>query len=144
MPWKETFPVDERLRFISLVNESDETFESLCKQFGISRKTGYRWVDRYEKLGPSGLEERGPVALTFPHATPGSVVTALLELRKEKPTWGPKKLQARLAGLGMGHVPAASTIGELLKKLGVLPAILRVCYKHWRAQAIFQRALSKK
>jgi transposase InsO family protein len=112
--------VDERLRFIALVNDSDDTFAGLCEQFGISRKTGYKWVERYEKLGPRGLEERRPVAHTHPHATPMAILDALLNLRKEKPTWGPKKLRARLESLGVAHLPAPSTIGELLKKHGLI------------------------
>lgn len=120
LPWKETCPVDERLRFISLVNESEETFAALCEQFGISRKTGYKWVARYEASGPRGLEARGPIAHTFPHATPTSVLDALLELRKERPTWGPKKLRTCLESQGVERVPAASTIGELLKKHGLV------------------------
>lgn len=120
MPWKETSSVNERLRFIGLVNESDDTFLSLCEQFEISRKTGYKWVARYERLGPRGLEEARPIAHTFPHATPAEVVDALIELRKERPTWGPKKLRAVLESRGLQHVPAASTIGELLKKHGLI------------------------
>ncbi|WP_438014491.1 integrase core domain-containing protein [Sorangium sp. So ce315] len=120
MPWKETCSVDERLQFIAQVNESDETFAELCRRFGISRKTGYKWVERYEKAGPRGLEERRPVAHTFPHATPATLVNALVELRKERPTWGPKKLRARLESMGLAGLPATSTIGELLKKHGLI------------------------
>ena len=120
MPWKETCPVDERLRFIGLVKDSDDSFAALCEQFGISRKTGYKWVERYEKLGPVGLAQRRPVAHTFPHATPAKILDELLQLRKERPTWGPKKLRARLESLGVVDLPAASTIGELLKKHGLI------------------------
>jgi putative transposase len=120
VPWKETCSVDERLRFIALVNDSDDSFAALCAQFGISRKTGYKWVERYETLGPRGLEERRPVAQTFPHATPVAILDALLQLRKERPTWGPKKLRARLESLGRTDLPAPSTIGELLKKHGLI------------------------
>jgi transposase InsO family protein len=120
VPWKETCFVHERLRFIALVDASDESFATLCNQFGISRKTGYKWVERYEELGPRGLEERRPVAHTFPHATPPPVIDALLELRKERPTWGPKKLRARLEAMGVAPLPAASTLGELLKKHGLI------------------------
>jgi transposase InsO family protein len=112
--------VDERLRFIALVKDSDDSFTTLCAQFGISRKTGYKWVARYETLGPRGLEERRPVAHTFPHATPAQVLDELLKLRKERPTWGPKKLRARLQSLGVADVPAASTIGDQLKKHGLI------------------------
>ncbi|WP_437746126.1 hypothetical protein [Sorangium sp. So ce1504] len=68
------------------VNESDETFAELWRRSGISRKTWYKWVERHEQAGPRGLEERRPVAHTFPHATPAVIVDALIELRKDRPT----------------------------------------------------------
>lgn len=112
--------MDERVRFIAEVHESEETFMALCRRFGISRKTGYKWVERYEQFGPVGLQERSPVAHHFPHRTDAAIVTTLLELRKEHPTWGPKKLKARLEALGTEGVPAASTVGDLLKKHGLV------------------------
>jgi transposase len=112
--------MDERVRFVSLVNDSDETFTALCERFGISRKTGYKWVTRYEARGAAGLEERRPVAHSFPHQTPEPVLDQLIELRKEHPRWGPKKLRARLEALGVELVPAASTIGDVLKKHGLI------------------------
>lgn len=112
--------MDERVHFITKVHESDESFTALCRHFGISRKTGYKWVARYEKLGPAGLLERPPVAQHSPHRTDEALITAILELRKEHPTWGPKKLKARLEALGNADVPAASTIGDMLKKHGLV------------------------
>src|SRR5262245_42662527 len=112
--------MDERLLFINMVNESDETFAALCERFGISRKTGYKWVARYEALGPAGLAERRPIAHTFPHRMPDDVLDKVIELRKEHPKWGPKKLRARLGALGVPMVPAASTIGDALKKHGLI------------------------
>jgi transposase InsO family protein len=120
VPWKAICPMDERVHFVSLVNESDETFTVLCERFGISRKTGYKWVARYEARGAVGLAERRPVAHSFPHRTPDDVLHRLIELRKEYPKWGPKKLRARLEALGLTVVPAASTIGEALKKHGLI------------------------
>jgi transposase InsO family protein len=120
LAWKEVRLVDERVRFITEVNESQESFAAVCRAFGISRKTGYKWLDRYEKDGPAGLEERRPVALTCPHRTPDALVAVLVELRKEHPSWGPKKLKARLEAQGVGEVPAASTIGDLLKRHGLV------------------------
>ncbi len=120
MPWKEVRLVDERVHFITEVNKSQETFTDLCRRFGISRKTGYKWCERYEELGPSGLEERRPIARSCPHKASDEVVSALVELRKEHPSWGPKKLKARLETLGRKDVPAASTIGDLLKRHGLV------------------------
>jgi putative transposase len=128
LPWKEVRFVDQRVRFIAEVNESQESFATLCKRFGISRKTGYKWCDRYEEFGPAGLEERAPIALRCPHKTADELVAALVELRKVHPSWGPKKLKARLEALGKSGVPAASTIGDLLKKHGLVRSRRRRVY----------------
>lgn len=121
MPWKDTRPMDERLRFITLVNESDDSFADICRQLGISRKTGYKWVSRYESQGLEGLLDRSSAPRTTPHATPQEVVIAALELRKEHSTWGPKKLrEVLLRSQRYDTVPAASTLGELLRKHGLI------------------------
>ena len=114
MPWKETCSMDERVRLIALWNEGQMTVSELGRAFGISRKTVYKWLERYEQAGAAGLVDGAPIAHHHPKATPEAMVAALLELRKERPTWGPKKLRARLAQLGTA-APATSTIGELLK-----------------------------
>jgi putative transposase len=119
--------MDERVRLIALWNEGQMTVSQLARTFEISRKTVYKWLERYEKGGVEGLAERVAVAHHHPHATPDALVSALLELRKERPTWGPKKLRARLAQLGMA-VPAASTVGQLLKKHGLIRPRRRRAY----------------
>jgi transposase InsO family protein len=120
LAWKEVRVVDQRVEFITEVNKSEECFAVLCRRFGISRKTGYKWLDRYEQFGPAGLKERAPIALTCPHKTADELIVAIVDLRKEHPSWGPKKLKARLEALGTSGVPAASTIGDLLKKHGLV------------------------
>lgn len=121
MPWKETSPLDERMAFIVDVQKEDEPFSRLCQRYGISRTTGYLWVERYEQFGPSGLQDRAPVARSHPNQVPDAVGDRLVLARKEHPTWGPKKLRA---WLGTQHpelvLPAASTIGELLKRRGLV------------------------
>ena len=58
MPWRETSPMDQRLRFIADYRRDYATFAELCARYEVSRKTGYKWLDRYELIGPRGLEER--------------------------------------------------------------------------------------
>jgi transposase InsO family protein len=111
--------MDERVRLIALWNEGQMNLSELSRAFGVSRKTVYKWLARYEQAGAAGLMDGAPVAHRHPNATPDAVVAAVLELRKERPTWGPKKLRARLEQLGVA-VPAVSTIGELLKKHGLI------------------------
>jgi transposase InsO family protein len=123
MPWKETRVMDERMRFIGAVIEDPRgNFTRLCARFGISRAKGYKWLARYRELGPAGLEDRKPVALTCPHRTPDEVVDRVVALRKQFPFDGPKKLRARLRVIEGPKfaVPAASTIGEILDRYGLV------------------------
>lgn len=121
MTWKETCPMDEKMKFIVAVNESDESIAQLCRRFGISRKTGYKWIDRYETDGPAGLEDRAPIPYRCPHQTPIEVVDALLDVRRLHPTWGPKKVRAWLEAKGShGSLPAVSTIAQLFTSYGLI------------------------
>lgn len=115
--------MDERVRFIGDVGRGDWTFASLCEHYGISRKTGYKWLDRYEAEGPSGLEERSRRPLSCPHETPSEAVVALVELRRLHPTWGAKKLLTVLRRRRPKlMLPARSTACDLLKRAGLVPA----------------------
>lgn len=126
MAWKEVRIVDARVHFITEVNKNEEPFATVCRRFGISRKTGYKWCERYEEFGPAGLEDRAPIAQTCPHKTSEEMIAEVVELRKVHPSWGPKKLKARLEAQSESErgdtreVPAASTIGELLKQHGLV------------------------
>jgi transposase InsO family protein len=112
--------MDQKLKFIVAVNESELSFAAVCRQHGISRKTGYKLVARYEARGAGGLEEGDPGKHSCPHATPDAVSDRICELRKQYPSWGPQKLRSRLLELGEVGVPAASTIGDVLKKRGLI------------------------
>ncbi len=119
MPWKETCAMKEKLKFIHALNQGEQSFAQLCRQFEISRKTGYKWVARYEEAGEPGLIDKAPVARSCPHAREAEVVDAVVELRKEHPTWGPKKLLGYLERQRPEvDWPASSTIGDWLKKYG--------------------------
>lgn len=94
---------------------------ALCRQFGISRQTGYKWLARYEAQGAGGLMERPPIAARLSHRIDDGLVAQILRLRKEHPSWGPKKLRAVLqAQQPSTRWPAPSTIGDLLKRLGCI------------------------
>jgi len=121
MPWKESRVVDQRVCFIAACAEGDEAFAELCRRFGISRKTGYKWVDRYEAVGPLGLEDGPPHARTHTQQTPPEVIDAVLLARKQHPHWGPKKLRVWLGERDPAmQWPAPSTIGETLKRHGLI------------------------
>jgi putative transposase len=123
MPWMETGIMDQRVCFIAAVQEDPRgNFSRLCERFGIARSVGYKWVERYRELGAAGLTDRDPVARECPHRTPDAVVDRLLVMRKHHPFDGPKKLRQRMLDVGESQivVPAASTIGEILDRYGLI------------------------
>jgi len=111
----------ERLKFIAAADDPTRTFVSICEQFGIKPKTGYKWLARYNAEGPSGLEEKKRAAIACPHETPDEIVDAIVALRKHRPKRGPKKLRAELMAKHPELPwPAASTIGDVLKRHGLI------------------------
>lgn len=123
MAWSETNPMTERMRFIVDLEDGLWTMTELCERYSVSRKTGYKWAERYMKEGVDGLKERSRAPKSCPHRTEDYVVEALLATRRQHPTWGPRKL---LAYLRRGHpawpLPAASTAGDFLKRAGLVAA----------------------
>ena len=120
MVWKETCAVDERMRFVLAAEAQEEPLAALCRRFGVSRKSGYKWLARYRAEGVAGLAERS----RRPHHCPQAISAALFEqclaVRRAHPTWGPVKVRAWL----MRHAPdvawpAASTIGALFDREGL-------------------------
>jgi transposase InsO family protein len=97
------------------------SFAELCRRYSISRKTGYKWLNRFEADGPQGLHDRSHCVLSCPHATPRRVLRALIKLRKRYPSWGAKKLLARLETLHPDwELPARSTAHDLLRQHGLV------------------------
>ena len=121
MPWKETCCVKERLRFV-VAHESDlYSMMELCERFGISRKTGYKWLERFEAEGPGGLESRSRKPHRSPNRTAENIRSLLIEERLKHPKWGPEKL---LDVVGRRHpeieLPARSTVAAMLKSEGLV------------------------
>jgi len=126
MPWRRTNVLDERVRFIALYLEQQLSMSDLCRSFGISRKTGYKFLRRYQALGPQGLAILRPVPHHQPHAVDESVRQCIIALRTAHPTWGPKKLRAVLDRDHPHDVwPATSTIGAILKDCGLVASVRR-------------------
>lgn len=121
MPWKETCPVDEKIKFIAMVKSGVYSFASTCRQFDISRKTGYQLLARYEVDGVRGLNERSRARLTHANALSDALVLRLLDIKATHVHFGPRKVRDCLALQGYrGALPAASTIGELFKRYGLV------------------------
>ena len=120
MGWTETCAVVERMRFMIAVETGDEPFAAVCRQFGVSRKTGYKWLERYRAEGAPGLSDRSRAPLSHPDAVPAAVAERCLAVRRAHRTWGPVKVRAWLERQDAGMAwPAASTIGELFDRAGL-------------------------
>jgi transposase InsO family protein len=121
MPWKETCLMDEKLRFIAACSGDDINLSEVARQFGISRKTAYKWLERYDALGLDGLKARPPAPLVAPGRLALPLESAIVALRKAHPRYGPKKLRVLLAQTRPGlALPAPSTIGEVLQRNGLI------------------------
>lgn len=121
MTWKASCVMDERVKFISKYLEGQGSMSALCSEFGISRKTGYKWVQRYQSEGASGLSERSRAPHHHPHAVSNEVVEAILARRKAVRQEGPLKIRAYLqARCPELLCPAASTIAEILREHGLV------------------------
>jgi transposase-like protein len=104
MPWRETSPMEQRLEFVREYETELFTMTELAAQYGISRKTGYKWVAEYEAHGAVGLSDRSRRPHHSPQATDAALVAAVLALRRRHPRWGAKKLLAVAAR----HAPDAA------------------------------------
>jgi len=120
MPWKENRIVDQRLQFLSSYQKEEMSVSDLCREFGVSRPTGYRWINRYEEVGPEGLLDLSRRPHGCSHATSEAIENAILALRGRHPSWGARKLKARLEKIEPGvRWPAASTVGSILSRAGL-------------------------
>lgn len=121
MSWKASDPMSERVKFIGLLKSGQRTVAGLCREFGISRKTAYKWAQRFEQEGLDGLREKSRAPRQMPWQTPSEVQELLLTARKRHPTWGPRKLKAWLEDRDDTlDLPAPSTIGDLLRREGLV------------------------
>src|ERR1017187_3441835 len=121
MSWRESCAMDERVRFIADQLTGLWAITELCEPYEGSRKTGYKWLDRYRLEGAAGLMARSCAAKVHGRATPQTIVDAIVGLRRERAPWGPRKIVSKLeAREGDVEWPSASTAGEILKRAGLV------------------------
>jgi putative transposase len=120
MPWKETCVTDEKIAFVAECLRGELPMTALCEDFGISRDTGYRLLQRYREEGANGLMPRSRAPHRHGMAMAEEIAAAIIALRCERPCWGPKKLRKVLMGRDPKRPwPALSTIGDLLRREGL-------------------------
>lgn len=121
MPWKKTCPMEQRKKFIGVVETGVLSMAEACRLFGVSRKTGYKWLERFAAEGITGLEERSRAPKHTPWALTAMMKRRVLFVRRQHPSWGPRKILGFLALREPSlDLPAISTVGDLLKREGLV------------------------
>lgn len=138
MAWKEVTIMSQRIEFITLALREGANISELCRRFGISRKTGYKFLARYHDEGLRGLCDRSKRPRTSPNRTAYETEKLILKLRDKHPAWGGRKLKRRLENMGYSDIPTPSTITSILKRHG------RICPEESENHKAWQRFEAKK
>jgi transposase InsO family protein len=121
MPWQETDVVDQRTEFVLRVLRGGEHFGDICREYGISRKTGYKWKQRFIQEGLAGLSDEGRRPKTSPSELSETMVCQIIKLKHAHPGWGPRKLRMVLARtLFPSDLPSESSFKRVLDKAGLV------------------------
>jgi putative transposase len=120
MSWKERSRVDERVLLVAEYVKGERSMADLCREFGVSRKTAYKWMARYTAEGPSGLQDRSRAPLTHPNRVDSVVLEAILAARRSHAHWGARKILAWLRRKQPSlALPVASTVSTVFAKYGL-------------------------
>jgi putative transposase len=123
MPWKETCAMDQKVQLIGDWLSEEYSVTELSQMYSVSRNTVYKWIGRYASEGVESMEERPRAPRNHPNATPGDIVDRIIKAKLEHQRWGPRKVLAWLEGQQPDkRWPAASTAGEILRKVGLVRA----------------------
>ena len=134
MPWKESSVMEERLRFVARLLDG-EPMTDVCREFGISRKTGYKIFNRYREHGCEAFSDRSRRPVRYANQLPQQVESLIVTLKREKPHWGARKIRELLLRRLASdvRVPAKSTIHAVLDRHGLVKR------KGWRPPLDDQR-----
>lgn len=114
-------PVDQREKFIKDVRFGAFSISELCERYGVSRKTAYKWLARFDEAGRAGLKDKSRAPKTCPHRIDTVVARTICDVRRAHPTWGPRKILQYLEPRYPRMIlPAVSTAGDLLKRNGLV------------------------
>lgn len=139
MPWKETDVMNERTEFVLRAYRGLEAFGELCREYGISRKTGYKWKQRFMERGLDGLVDESRKPHNSPNQVDEETVCRMVKLKLAHPKWGPRKIREVMLRSGFaGAVPSESTFKRVLDKAGL------VCHRRRRKAREQGRRLEKR
>lgn len=120
MGWKRFTIMSQRKEFVKLALQEGTNISQLCRRFGVSRKTGYKFLKRYHKEGSQGLCDYSRRPLSSPNATDPKIVNLILDLRQRHHCWGGRKLKSWLEKQGHRNIPSPSTITAILQRNGCI------------------------
>jgi transposase InsO family protein len=137
MPWRISSTMSERHEFVLLASQKEANIRRLCRRFGISSRTGYKWLHRFNDKGVAGLADRSRRPHHSPARTSAAVEKKVLVVQRKYREWGGRKLEQRMLDLGHQSVPSANTITAILRRHQLLDP--RESVKH-KAFQRFERA----
>ena len=121
MPWRETRPMDQRTEFALKAEGKEIPFRQLCREYGISPKTGYKWIERFREGGVAAMQDRSTRPRTRPAGLCEAVVCRMVALKAAHPHWGPRKIQALYARKHSDEKPPSeSSFKRVLEKAGLV------------------------
>src|SRR5437016_12444944 len=128
MPWKASSVMEERLRFVARLLDG-EAMTNVCRDYGVSRKTGYKIFDRYKEHGLEALTDRSRRPVRYANQLPPQIEGLIVRLKGEKPHWGARKIRELLLRRLAGdvRVPAKSTIHAVLDRYNLVGHIAKRC-----------------
>ena len=138
MPWQEVSTMSARQEFVVLAMREGANVRELCRRYGVSAKTGYKWIRRYQMDGADALADGSRRPHRSPRRTGQLLEQSVLELRDEHPAWGARKLHGRLRALGYQELPAPSTLHAILVRHGRIDVVESAKHQPWRR---FEHAL---
>jgi putative transposase len=122
MPWKEHRKMSLKMEFVERASRPGARVSELCRQYGVSRETGYKWLNRFKREGYEGLEEQSRAPHSSPLMKAEELVQAVLMAREAHPRWGPKKLHVLVRRRFGEETPSESTIARILRRFGQVRA----------------------
>jgi transposase InsO family protein len=131
MPWKEYSTMSQRREFVTFALSQYSHIRALCRLYGISPKTGYKWISRYLEAGESALGDRSRRPHHSPKRTAEDLEEAVLAIRDHHPAWGGRKIGRILQSQGFSRIPAPSTITEILRRHARLNPEESAKHKAW-------------
>jgi transposase InsO family protein len=132
MPWKEVTTMQEKERFLASIPQWKGSFRSLCREFGISPKTGYKRLNRYKQCGLESLKELSRKPKNSPNKTARDIEELIVKIRQLHPAWSGEKLRNYLYSKGYQQLPVEKTIDRILKRHGLITIEESEKHKPWK------------